>query len=320
MSTSRNDLTMALPPALPPALPRLPGDSLLASAGRGYRAFRRRWKCMGPSCGDRRLRSLLPARIQLQQGWCCSPECFQEAFQTLAVEHLRTASVPVPPHRHRVPLGLLLLSRGLINQAQLRQALELQSSYGTGRVGDWLVRNGALSEEDVAAGVALQWSRPIFRLPESSGWHQCRGWVPLTILETLRMLPLHFALSRRRLYMGFTQSIDFHACAALAMIFECKLEACIVTDSTLDNIFEQLRGLSSYDHVQDIAFDHIDEAAEISGIVRQYAQYTQARQIRLAPVGPFLWVRIHGQKIIHLTFRAREVTMPAQQLRQAASA
>jgi len=296
---------------MPPALPPAQTPSLVASAARGYQALRQRWVCMGPRCLEREgLRSWckLPARIQLQQGWCCGPECFQDAFRALAVEMLHAHAAGEyrrEPRRHRIPLGLLLLSRGQISREQLSQSLEAQAAAGHGRIGDWLVRHGVIQEDDVAAGVGLQWARPIFRLAQSHTWKNCRGWVPPSILESLRMLPLHFAPQRRRLYVGFSQTIDCNALAALASVFECKTESCIVTDSALDAVFEQIHALPADERVQDIAFERVDDPAEIAGIVRQYARHAEARQIRLAMMGSFLWVRVRGQRIIHITFHGR---------------
>ncbi|MGH9393584.1 MAG: hypothetical protein ACRD1E_05395 [Terriglobales bacterium] len=290
---------------LPPALPELGADRL-AGISQGWQALRQRWVCMGPECSERNgLRAWwkLPARIQLQQGYCCSPECFQAAFERLAAAIVH-APPPGPARAHRIPLGLTLLSRGHIDHAQLRLALEAHHGRG-GRVGEWLVRQGAASEDDVATAVALQWARPTFPLASSQGWRQCRTWMPLTLLEAMRMLPLHFAAQRRRLYVGFTQTVDSSALAALAQVFECETESCIVTDSALQAVFEQMRALPDAEQVQDVSFDRMSDAGEIAGIVRQYARYAEARQIRLASVGPFLWVRIRGQRAVHLSFRYR---------------
>jgi hypothetical protein len=43
-------------------------------------------------------------------------------------------------HRHRIPLGLVMLEQGWITSGQLRQALEAQRAAGAGRLGHWLVR------------------------------------------------------------------------------------------------------------------------------------------------------------------------------------
>src|SRR6185437_845662 len=272
----------------------------------GFQSLRQRWACLNLNCTERsglRAWCKLPSRIQLQQGWCCSPECFETAFQRLAAGILHEPA-PGPMRPHRIPIGLTLLSRGLIDQAQLKLALEAHNSRG-GRVGEWLVRQGAVGEDAVATAVALQWARPTFPLAQSQGWRQCRTWMPLTLLESLRMLPLHFAAQPRKLYVGFTQAVEFSALEALADVFECKTESCIVSDSALDAVFEQMRALPDADQVQDVAFDRITDSHEIAGTVRQYARYAEARQIRLASVGPFLWVRIRGQRAVHLSFKYR---------------
>ena len=57
---------------------------------------------------------------------------------------------PQPPAKaHRVPLGLLMLSRGLVDNEQLKKALKAQKDSGSGRVGEWLRHIGAVSEEQV---------------------------------------------------------------------------------------------------------------------------------------------------------------------------
>lgn len=318
MSSTHPDLSLALPPALAPipqTLPPIESESLISSAKRGYRALRQRWLCLGPECPEREgLRSWikLPSRMRLQDGWCCSPECLQAAVEALAADKLRRIRMAPTPHTHRVPLGLTLLSRGTITAAQLRTALEAQqTSRGErrSRIGEWLIRQHAASEEEIAAGVGLQWARPTFPLERSQGWLQCRGWVPLPVMEALRMLPLHFVAAQRKLYVGFTQSIDFHALNALSLIFECKTESCIVTDSALDRAFEEMRGLNAMrgaHAAEDIAIERVDGAGEVARITRQYARLVQARQIRMAALGPFLWVRLRGERIVHITFRSND--------------
>lgn len=309
MSSLNPEWALALPPAAPP----LTEESLVASAKRGYRALRQRWLCQGPECAEREgLRSWvkLPARVQLQEGWCCGPECLEASLNEIASRELRRIQLAPDPHTHRVPLGLTLLSQGLINAGQLRAALQAQQRSPEARrhrIGEWLMREGAASEDDVAAGVALQWARPRFRLDHSQGWRQCRGWVPLPVLTALRMLPLHFSAGSsagtRKLFVGFTQGIDFNATMALGKIFDCRIETCIVTDSALDSVFDEMRATPARGLAEDIGFDHVANGAEVARIARQYAQVVQARQVRLAGLGPFLWIRLRGQRIVHLTFR-----------------
>lgn len=309
MATRSQDLGLGLPLRAPAD----PADHARMNGGLfgGYRSLRERWICLGPRCLEReglRAWCKLPARIQLQEGWCCSPQCFQEAVEQRTEALLPQVMEMRPQRRHRIPLGLLLLSRGLINQAQLRQALEAQAAEGRGRVGDWLQRQQAASEDTIALGVGLQWARPTFPLAQSQQWRSLRGWAPLALLEAKRMLPVHYAAQQERLYVGFAQAVDFNALAALSTILDCKTEACIVTDSALEAALEQLRSAPAAEGetIEDVVFDRVATAAEMASIIRQYAQRADARQIRLAEANPFVWVRIRGrEKTVHLTFRPR---------------
>ncbi len=110
----------------------------------------RRWqdafpRCAGGACRTRSgmLRRLFSRGrgIWLHPQWYCSPQCFEKAAQ----ERFARARVPllaVPPPRHRIPLGLLMLSRGQLTNRQLRLALEAQNSEGRGRLGGWLAEHG----------------------------------------------------------------------------------------------------------------------------------------------------------------------------------
>ena len=62
---------------------------------------------------------------------------------------------------HRVPLGLLLLSRQQLTAAQLRTALEAQRAAGQGKIGEWLRQLGFVTELQVTAALARQWSCPV---------------------------------------------------------------------------------------------------------------------------------------------------------------
>ena len=65
------------------------------------------------------------------------------------------------PHRHRVPLGLVLLAQGWITHPQLQTALEAQRASGQGRIGDWLTQSCGLPEERITRGLGVQWSCPV---------------------------------------------------------------------------------------------------------------------------------------------------------------
>src|SRR5579884_3507080 len=114
-------------------------------------------ECANPQCRENRGR--LPARrwrslgVCLREKWFCGPRCLLPALEHSIRELLPLAEPPLR-RAHRVPIGLLLLRRGVISQAQLREALTLQQKHGEGRLGDWLRHIGAASEEDITRALA----------------------------------------------------------------------------------------------------------------------------------------------------------------------
>ena len=99
--------------------------------------------------------------IWLQQRWYCSVDCFQAGlFRRLEATG---ATRPRPaPQPNRIPLGLLLLSQGNISRSQLGEALILQKTTKSGKLGEWLVRMGAVSEQQVTSALAVQQRCPVF--------------------------------------------------------------------------------------------------------------------------------------------------------------
>lgn len=263
------------------------------------------WRCQSPGCVERsgqRPWYKRPYAIELQGGRCCSPDCLQHAIVRLAGDLLPRGEAPAP-RAHRIPLGLLLLSRNVIDAEQLRGALEAQKQNGRGRLGEWLRREHGVPEEQITAAVALQWARPLFPLPESPTWRQCRGWLPLGLMHTLSMAPLHFAADQQCLYVGFSQTVAFHALHAVQEIYGCRTEACIIGDSDLERIETEFRRSSVHPAAVDLRFDG-SSLEEIGAIVREHAQRLLTRQIRMTAVAPFIWVRLQGEHASHLLFRA----------------
>ena len=91
----------------------------------------------------------------------CLEECMERALRD-AVDRLGLV-VKRAPASHRIPLGLLLLSRQQLTADQLRAALSAQRTAGRGRIGEWLQALGFASEQQVTNALARQWSCPVLR-------------------------------------------------------------------------------------------------------------------------------------------------------------
>ncbi len=117
-------------------------------------------------------------------------------------------------HRHRIPLGLVLLQHGWITNQDLRAALHSQKSAGAGRLGGWLVEGRSASEENVTRALGLQWGCPVLGME----FHHPEGLtalMPRLFVDAFEALPLRVAAGRI-LYLGFEDHLD----AALALALE----------------------------------------------------------------------------------------------------
>lgn len=147
-------------------------------------------------------------RPVFEQQWGCGPKCVETMVRTAvrreAGDGVRAGAGR--PHRHRVPLGLVLLAQGWITHPQLQRALESQKASGQGRIGDWLVQGGGLEEERVTQGLGVQWNCPVLAL-EGFSPKDMALVMPKRFVAEFGVVPLRVA-GRSRLYMAFADRLD----------------------------------------------------------------------------------------------------------------
>lgn len=213
-------------------------------------------------------------------------KCVERALAE-ALGRLRT--IPKRAAAHRVPLGLLLLSREQLTAEQLRQALAAQSAAGRGRIGEWLLGLGFVSDVQITAALARQWSCPV--LPglvlDSSRVPQ----LPLCLLESFGMAPVDYVSSTATLHMAFAEGIDYAVLYAIEQMLGCHTEPCLVLPRVLRG---NLAVLAEHRPESEVVFDRVADMAECARIVRSYSVRVDASEIRLAACGPHLWVRLLG--------------------------
>ena len=89
-------------------------------------------------------------------------------------------------------------------------ALEAQSAEGRGRIGGWLETMGFATEEQVTAALGTQWGCPVLPFYADGDPH-CREMLPFRLMEKFRMLPVQYVTSTRRLYVAFSEGVDYSA-------------------------------------------------------------------------------------------------------------
>jgi len=250
--------------------------------------------CSNPACAQRQALWSFWQRssngIELQGRWYCGAECFEEAART---EFQRLRAVPEPSLRqaHRMPIGLLLLSRGVITEAQLKEALALQREKGTGRLGKFLREIRAATEHDIVAGLASQWGCPVYTLSSPEQSLPYASLLPLLLLESVRMLPVNHIRIQQMLYLAFVEGIDRNALYSVEQMLRLRTIPCVVAESAYLGAMEELRRVES---VPTTVFESPLESREMARTTRSYAWQVGANEVWMVRSGRFIWVRLRN--------------------------
>ena len=133
------------------------------------------------------------------------------------------------PHRHRVPLGLVLLAQGWITQAQLQEALEAQRLHGHGRIGYWLMEVCGLSQERITRGLCAQWNCAALTLDGFSANAMTLA-MPKRLIAECGLLPVRTAGSTL-LYLASQDRMDAAASLAMEQMSGLRVECGLLPDA-----------------------------------------------------------------------------------------
>lgn len=219
-------------------------------------------------------------------GWSCSATCTAAQVAAAVRRELDGRAAEAEPHRHRVPLGLLMLEQGWIAADQLRRALEAQKAVGRGRIGDWLVGKQGVSERLVTRALGLQWGCPVLSL-EFHDAEAVTPFVPRIFLDAYGALPLRVAAGRL-LYLGFEDRLDPVLALAVERMTGLAVESGLVASS-------QFR--AAHTRMLDASFppaeliEAASEGALVKALTRAIERFKPA-EARLVRMHECLWLRM----------------------------
>jgi len=252
----------------------------------------------------------MPQGVRMQGVWYCRTECLERALAEF-FGRLRPASRHNAIAAHRVPLGLLLLSRQQLTAEQLRTALELQRTAGRGKIGEWLQDLGFVTEPQVTAALARQWSCPLLRTSQGELGASRFPPIPALLLEAFQMIPVELVEATGTLLMAFSEGIDYTVLYAVEQMLGYHTEVCLVCPSTLR---QGLQALAERRGAGDVVFDRMEDTGECARIIGNYTAKIGAEEIRVARCGEHIWIRLQGlrRETVNLVLRAPDSTAGLQ--------
>ncbi len=245
--------------------------------------------CGNPECSRRWLTALKSRRRPIfERQWGCGATCI-EAMVAAALRREGGGDDVAEGdgrHRHRVPLGLVLLSQGWITHPQLRHALESQRRAGRGRIGRWLIDEFGLKEEHVTRALSVQWSCPVLPM-EGFDPAAMALTVPRVLVERLGLVPVRIA-GERTLYLAFEDHVDASAAFAMERMNGLKVQSGVAGGTQLRRARERL--LAS--EFVDAKLEQAADADAIRGKIASAIWKLQPKASRVVRVHGFYWLRM----------------------------
>ncbi len=229
--------------------------------------------------------------------WYCSYRCLAPAVEQ-RVQHLLFAESPRTSNPPRTPLGLMLVSRGIISSEQLRTITSEGQSTGI-ELGALLAARGLVTDKQLAAARSDQWGYPIFSVPSHGAPATFR--LPSAIGRIFSLVPLHYVPSTNKLLVGFVNAIEYGPLYAIEQLTGCKTQPCFVTQSDFS---AQIQAATPEAEASEMLFDTVQPASEMTRTLCSQGIIWNADQISIARCKGYVWARLKsGANPLDIVFR-----------------
>ena len=256
-------------------------------------------------CGNRECRTgwlrLFRRRSlpRFEEQWACCAACMEQILADTIRAQIESWE-PLPAERAlRMPLGLILLSRGWITHRELQEALAAQRRAGSGSIGEWLSRLHGVSEETIAKALGIQWSCAV--LPHGMPGVEFTPSLMPAFLRNRYNLALLRQGSDGALYLAGRHRAEHAAARAVEHILREPVHAAFIEDSAWN-----LQQAETADAAELLP----PTANGIAACIGELIERTRPGDARLARVHNHLWLRIWPAKRGRRPVLARDIVLP----------
>lgn len=245
-------------------------------------------RCGSPGCTSGWMKPWKSRRRPVfEREWACSPRCMESIVRTAVLRLTGSEGrTDEEPHRHRVPLGLVLLAQGWITHPQLQAALTAQREAGEGKIGDWLTRHCGLPEERITRGLGVQWNCPVLTL-EGFSPRAMALVMPKRFVMEFGLVPIRVAGSSI-LYLAFQDRLEPAVALSVEMMSELKVESGLLTGTQLASAKARLLGAESVP----VRMHTVRDADDLSTAVARLIEGRQPVSSRLVRIQHYFWLRM----------------------------
>ncbi|MGB9417921.1 MAG: hypothetical protein WCB58_16505 [Acidobacteriaceae bacterium] len=207
---------------------------------------------------------------------------------------------PLPAERAlRMPLGLILLSRGWISHRELQEALAAQRRAQNGRIGEWLRRLHGVSEETITKALGIQWNCAVLPLG-IQGLELTRPLIPAFLRKRYGLALLRQG-SDRTLYLAGKHRAEHAAARAMEHMLREPVHAAFLEDSVWN---------SANAEAADTTEVHLPGRDGVAACIAEWMERSRPTHGRLVRVHDHLWLRIWLRGGARHPMRTRDIVLP----------
>ena len=133
-------------------------------------------------------------------------------------------------------LGELLLERGIINQPQLDQALNVQRNKG-GLIGEIMVELGFVKEEEIAQSLTAQYGFPYLPLSNYDVNVDITSIIPSRVARQYLLVPIDKIGSN--LTLAMSNPLNMQAVDDVELLSGCSVQTFVSTSSDIKRAIEK---------------------------------------------------------------------------------
>ncbi len=134
------------------------------------------------------------------------------------------------------PLGELLLDRGIINQSQLDQGLDLHRAKG-GLIGEILVELGFVKEDDIAQALTAQYGFPYLPLGNYDVDMNITSIIPGRVARQYLLVPIDKI--GNNLTLAMSNPLNVQAIEDVELLSGCSVQTFVSTSSDIKRAIEK---------------------------------------------------------------------------------
>lgn len=242
----------------------------------------------------------------------CSDTCLEIHIEQVLSERWHALSQSKRRIVRRPRLGTILQQSSSVSRDQIEQARQRQIEAGEGRIGEWLLRLGYVSEQQVTLALSRQYNLPLIKLRESDGPSDAAKLVPGKVARSLRFLPVGFDDSQDALRIAVTPPLDFQYHDALRRMTGKGLVTYIADRSVLETLLDRWYEAETAAETETVAFTTFYDVREIACSTVKYACAKRAQNLQFELPGAYFWTRVDFPAgSIHQLYRHEVSVQPA---------